>query len=318
MRHNFKAMKRPAIFFDRDNTLIVSDGYLGDPGKVVLTNGAADAVARARSLGFATVVVSNQSGVARGMFSEDDVDAVNRRMEELLLQGNRSAVIDRHEFCPFHPEATVELYRQDSDQRKPKPGMILSAAQKLALDLPRSWVIGDAPRDIEAGKAAGCRAILLQSPELAPSPAASDDTSAAPDAVVTSLKDALDLVEREMNHRDDGDKPSPMRIAQTETRRAKPQAADTAPATQPPSSTRVEQLTEQILIELRKLTAQDHVTDFSVSKLLAGITQVVALAAAFLVYIYYREDTYFASLLMLLAIYLQVLTVALMVMGRQR
>src|SRR5215471_10199215 len=100
-------MKRPAIFFDRDNTLIVSDGYLGDPDKVVLMDGAADAVARARSMGFSTIVVSNQSGVARGMFGEDDVDAVNRRIDQMLKMASSSAVIDRHEFCPFHPEATV-------------------------------------------------------------------------------------------------------------------------------------------------------------------------------------------------------------------
>ena len=77
-------MKRPAVFFDRDNTLIVSDGYLGDPEKVVLMDGAADAVARARQLGFATVIVSNQSGVARGMFEEDAVHAVNERIDEML------------------------------------------------------------------------------------------------------------------------------------------------------------------------------------------------------------------------------------------
>ena len=96
-------MKRPAVFFDRDNTLIVSDGYLGDPSKVVLVEGAADAVARVRGLGFATVVFSNQSGVARGMFGEDSVHAVNARMDELLMDNNPAAVVDRHEFCPFHP-----------------------------------------------------------------------------------------------------------------------------------------------------------------------------------------------------------------------
>src|SRR5258708_5121955 len=100
-------MKRPAIFFDRDNTLIVSDGYLGDPEKVVLMNGAADAVARARSVGFATVICSNQSGVARGMFGEEAVAFVNRKIDQMLLTANRAAVIDRHEYCPFHPEATV-------------------------------------------------------------------------------------------------------------------------------------------------------------------------------------------------------------------
>src|SRR5450432_3207920 len=122
-------MKRPAIFFDRDNTLIACDGYLGDPEKVVLLDGAADAVARARTLGFATVVISNQSGVARGMFGEEDVLEVNSRLDELLAAVNPGAVIDRHEFCPYHPDAIVEQYKQDSSLRKPKPGMILAAAQ---------------------------------------------------------------------------------------------------------------------------------------------------------------------------------------------
>src|SRR4051812_40283579 len=147
-------MKRPAVFFDRDNTLIASDGYLGDPAKVIPVAGAADAIARARRLGYAVVVFSNQSGVARGMFTEEDVQAVNARMAELLLAENGDAVIARHEFCPSPPAGPVDVYARESDRRKPKPGMILAAANKLALDLERSWVIGDAARDVEAGKAA--------------------------------------------------------------------------------------------------------------------------------------------------------------------
>src|SRR5262245_45027617 len=106
-------MKRPAVFFDRDNTLIVGADFLGDPDDVVLMSGAADAVSRARALGFATVVVSNQSGVARGMFTEADVRAVNSRMEEYLRDENPNAIIDRQEFCPFHPEGAVERYRRE-------------------------------------------------------------------------------------------------------------------------------------------------------------------------------------------------------------
>jgi D-glycero-D-manno-heptose 1,7-bisphosphate phosphatase len=308
-------MKRPAIFFDRDNTLIVSDGYLGDPEKVVLMNGAADAVARARSLGFATVVISNQSGVARGMFTEDDVDAVNRRMDELLLGANRSAVIDRHEFCPFHPEADVELYRQESDLRKPRPGMILAAAQKLALDLPRSWVIGDAPRDIEAGKSAGCRAILLRSPGVAESPAAAEQSTVQADAIASSLKEALDLVERSMNHPDGGETPA-RETASPERRRARPPAADVGDPPAAPAPPRLEQLAEQMLMELRKRNATLDVSDFSVSRMLGGIVQVIALAVVFLAYLY-RDDNS-APLLLLVAIYLQVLTATLLVMGRPK
>src|SRR5688572_6304744 len=184
-------MKRPAVFFDRDNTLIVSDGYLGDPTKVVLVDGAAESVARVRQLGYATVVFSNQSGVARGMFAEDAVHAVNARMDEQLLDANPTAVIDRHEFCSFHPEATVEAYRQESPLRKPRPGMILQAAERLALDLSRSWVVGDAPRDVEAGHAAGCRTILIKDPTLPPSPAANSASDVEPTFVVSSLREAV-------------------------------------------------------------------------------------------------------------------------------
>src|SRR5829696_815398 len=174
-------MIRPAIFFDRDNTLIACNDYLGDPELVKLIDGAADAIARARSLGFAIVVFSNQSGVARGMFSESDVRAVNERLDQMLLAQNAQAIVDRHEYCPFHPEATVENYRQDSDRRKPGAGMIHSAAEALSIDLPNSWVIGDAPRDIEAGVAAGCRTILYADSSLPPSPAAGADRKVEPD-----------------------------------------------------------------------------------------------------------------------------------------
>src|SRR5947199_7115560 len=160
-------MKRPAVFFDRDNTLLVASEYLSDPAQAKLMPGAAEAVARARKLGFATVVVSNQSGVARGMFDEKAVCTVNAKIDELLRQVNPTAVIDRHEFCPYHPDGTVEEYRSESERRKPRPGMILEAARALALDLSRSWLIGDAPRDIAAGHAAGCGTILLQQSELA-------------------------------------------------------------------------------------------------------------------------------------------------------
>src|SRR3954471_10035212 len=139
--------RRPAVFFDRDNTLIANDGYLGDPAGVVLVEGAAELVARVRALGCARVVFSNESGVARGMFTEDAVRAVNARFDQLLAASDSKALIDRHEFCPFHPEATVEEYRKESDLRKPKPGMIHDAADALALDVRKSWVVGDAPRD---------------------------------------------------------------------------------------------------------------------------------------------------------------------------
>jgi len=250
---------------------------------------------------------------------------VNRRIDQKLRMAAASAVIDRHEFCPFHPEATVELYRQDSDLRKPKPGMILAAAEKLALDLPRSWVIGDAPRDIEAGKAAGCRAILLKPPGVAESPAAAAGMIAEPDAIVSSLKEAMDVIAAAVargngaagaTDRPDGAEDRTAAAAFDKTR-PKPQSASAAVSQQesPGSSSRIEQLAEMILVEMRNRNAHQH--DFSVSRLLAGISQVIALAMVFLSYLY-REEAGQAYHMMLFAIYLQVLTVSLVVMGRQR
>lgn len=187
-------MKHAAVFFDRDNTLIVNDGYLGDPSGVKLAPGAADAVAMAHEQGYLVVVVSNQSGVARGLFTEADVAAVNARMDAMLRAENPRAVVDLHQYCPFHPEGTVAQYRTDSDLRKPKPGMLLFAAKHLGLDLERSWLIGDAGRDIDAGKAAGCRAILIQWPDISQSPAAAAAGGAKPDAIVRTLGEAMKVI----------------------------------------------------------------------------------------------------------------------------
>jgi len=185
-------MLKPAIFFDRDNTLIINDGYLGDPAKVILMPGAADAVARARSLGFTLVTISNQSGVARGLFDEASVQAVDQRMDELLLADNAEAKIDLHLYCPYHPEAVVAAYKMESDLRKPAPGMILAAAKQLGLDLENSWVIGDGHRDIEAGRSAGCRTILFVPPGVPPSDAANGKSSAY--FVVGSLIDSIEII----------------------------------------------------------------------------------------------------------------------------
>ena len=101
-----------AVFLDRDNTLIDNDGDLGDPDRVTLLEGVAPALARLRDAGYRLVVVSNQGGVARGVYGETDVDAVNRRIASLVDEAaGRRDVIDRFYFCPYHPEGTVDAYR---------------------------------------------------------------------------------------------------------------------------------------------------------------------------------------------------------------
>ncbi len=155
-------MKRPAVFLDRDNTIIHNDGDLGDPDQVKLIQGVASAIASVCGLGYKIVVVTNQGGVARGKYSEEDVDAVHDRIEEMVRDRANGARIDAFYFCPFHPQGTVARYKKEHPTRKPKPGMLLQAAEDLQLDLNQSWMVGDALRDIEAGAAAGCRTVLLQ------------------------------------------------------------------------------------------------------------------------------------------------------------
>ncbi len=363
-------MKRPAVFFDRDNTLIANDGYLGDPAQVKLIEGAADAVAKVRGLGYAAVVFSNQSGVARGMFGEDAVHAVNSRLDELLQDHNPAAVIDRHEFCPHHPEARVEEYRSDSELRKPRPGMILQAARQLALDLPRSWVIGDAMRDIEAGRAAGCRTILLKPQGVPASPAALESSDVAPDHEVANLKEATAIIESnpppptaedvtieppapeavpaavpesqelsavpstvkasavppvessgralEMQEAMERDESPPI-SASAPSSTIRGSSATTVPQTddleeEPANLVRLKGLAEQILEEIRRFN-QHTISDFSVSKLLAGIVQILTLAALFFAYL--RWSTPDAGNILLVTLILQTMTIALLIMGRQ-
>ncbi|MFG0331045.1 MAG: HAD-IIIA family hydrolase [Phycisphaerales bacterium] len=157
-----------AVFFDRDNTIIHDeDGYLGDPAAVRLIRGSAHAIASLRQLGYRIVVATNQSGVARGYFDEKAVDAVHQRIAELVHETS-GGVIDRFYYCPFHPDGVVDSYAREHPWRKPQPGMLLQAAEDLELSLEESWFVGDAERDIEAGRAAGCQTVLV-SAESSPS-----------------------------------------------------------------------------------------------------------------------------------------------------
>jgi D-glycero-D-manno-heptose 1,7-bisphosphate phosphatase len=153
-------MPREAVFLDRDGTVIEEVRYLGDPAQVRLIPGAAEAIRRLNDAGVLVVLVTNQSGVARGYFPESRVWDVHARLAELLAE--RGARIDAYFYCPHHPTEGVGRYRVACECRKPRPGLLLAAARQLDIDLARSWVIGDKPCDAEAGAAAGCRAILVR------------------------------------------------------------------------------------------------------------------------------------------------------------
>ena len=315
-------MSRSAVFFDRDNTLIANGDYLGDPDRVVLLEGAAGAVARVRRLGYATVVVSNQSGVARGLFSEDDVRAVNARMDQMLADENADAVIEHHEFCPFHPDATVEAFASDPERRKPKPGMLFDAAKTLGLNLRNSWLIGDAPRDIEAGRRAGCRTILFRGQLESQSPAASEKLRVQPEYTATSLQDAVDYIEMQMETASTSviSVPDAVRNESAtlfQTLPQTPSAAETMSAhpTAPATSKDREQivLLERVVEELRR--ANDPPQDFSIARMLAGILQGFALAVFFAAMLY-RDTPPTFVMIMLVAIFVQALVCGLVLLGR--
>jgi D-glycero-D-manno-heptose 1,7-bisphosphate phosphatase len=154
-------MSHPCVFLDRDETIIDDPGFIDDPDHVQLKPGAAEAIRRLRNVGFKLVVITNQSGIARGLLDEEQLAAVHARLRAVLEE--HDAPVDAIYYCPYldGPEAVVESYRQRSGLRKPSPGLLLQAARDLDLDLTRSWMIGDRPSDIEAGARAGCRTIRV-------------------------------------------------------------------------------------------------------------------------------------------------------------
>ncbi len=151
--------QRAAVFLDRDGTIIRQVHHLVDPRQIRLLPGAAEAIRRLNRAGWAVVIVTNQSVVARGMTDERRMREINDEVLRRLT--GRGAQVDRVESCPHHPAGKVARYRRRCRCRKPAPGMFLRAARILSLDLTRSVVIGDGAGDILAGKAIGAATILL-------------------------------------------------------------------------------------------------------------------------------------------------------------
>ncbi|HWB53734.1 MAG TPA: HAD hydrolase-like protein, partial [Tepidisphaeraceae bacterium] len=225
----------------------------------------------------------------------------------LLAEQNPEAIIDHHEFCPFHPDGVVEQYRRDSDLRKPKAGMIYRARESLALDLQGSWVIGDTYRDVEAGRSAGCHTILFSHPEIEPSPDAGAKSNSRPDHACTSLRDALDFIESAHTH-----KPVVHLPPRVEGGPA-PELSEATPS--PQGEPNLESLLEQLLVEFKRANPGHH-ADFSVARLLGGIVQVIVIAVLLVAYLNTGSVTTQQSLL-LLAIVLQGIVVAAAMFGKK-
>jgi D-glycero-D-manno-heptose 1,7-bisphosphate phosphatase len=184
----------PAVFIDRDGTLndMVYDenhGTFDSPRRadqVRLRPGATEFVRGVRAAGFLAVIVTNQPGVAKGTLTQADLDAVHGRLAELLAAGGASW--DALYVCPHHPGVSA------CDCRKPKPGMLLQAAKEHGIDLARSWMVGDGLVDIGAGRAAGCRTILVSNLKIEQIERFLEWEHGAPDHVARTLAEALTII----------------------------------------------------------------------------------------------------------------------------
>jgi histidinol-phosphate phosphatase family protein len=150
---------RPGVLLDRDGTIIVDHGHVGSIDRVEFIEGAAEAIARFNRASIPIAVVTNQAGVAKGLYGIDDVARVHRYIADHLA--DHGAHVDMFLYCPYHPAGVVEAFARSSEDRKPRPGMAKAAEAALNLDLTASWVVGDRAEDIGLAEAVGASAIYL-------------------------------------------------------------------------------------------------------------------------------------------------------------
>jgi len=152
---------KQAVFLDRDGVITQEPPYYAcQLSQLELILKSAEGIRLLNESGFLVVLVSNQSGIARGYYEEEDAARFNQALAQKLAE--EGAHIDAIYICPHHPEAKIEKYRLECDCRKPKPGMLKMAEEALEIDLKQSFMIGDKSIDLEAGKRAGCRTILVK------------------------------------------------------------------------------------------------------------------------------------------------------------
>jgi spore coat polysaccharide biosynthesis protein SpsF len=181
----------PAVFLDRDGTINEDCGHIQTPEELVLLAGAASAICRLNASPYLTVVVTNQSVIARGKCTEIDMNMIHNQLQSLI--GEFGASIDRIYYCPHYPDQLISGGREDlkivCECRKPEPGLILRAAKEMNIDLNKSWMVGDMITDIEAANKAGVHSILLANQGIS-----DNQKSVIPDAQCLDLKEAVDLI----------------------------------------------------------------------------------------------------------------------------
>jgi len=346
-----ECMKRRAVFLDRDNTVIADPGYVNDPDVVQLLPGAADGIRALRDAGLAVVLVTNQSGLARGLITEDELGRVHDRVEQVLAE--QGASVDAIYFCPYleGTEATVARYRRRSTLRKPQPGMLLQAAADLDLSLDESWMVGDGERDVVAGARAGCRTILISgngepthgadfvAPTLVeaariiqehmdvvmdePSIIQGDPESGRADSAdpgdrsdPADSADPVDPNDR-TGHPADGDGPTPAGIRRHGTGGDGIHRDRTRGGGARGEGSEVAAILEDIRDQLRRRQRDDRHEDFSVARLLGTLTQMLALVAGVWGMMAVVNSKADALVRLSLAVFLQLVALTAFVAGRR-
>lgn len=292
-------MANKAVFLDRDNTLIEDPGYINTPEAVKLVPGVELALKSLTQAGYKLVVITNQSGVARGIITEEQLETIHAELRRQLAEGG--AHLDAIFYCPFHPEGTVVEYAKESDLRKPRPGMLLKAAAQMDIDLAQSWMVGDSPRDVEAGQRAGCRTIRVRVPGPGHGPTTEDtDEDTQADLTVRNLVEAAKAILR-----NDSDGAADLAFAGAGTSaQAQATAAGAAPVPPLPAQApdvvpaeadlEAREIQREILACLRQMTTpeDESAEEFSVPKLLGSVTQMLTiLLVVVVIYRLFQHDT---------------------------
>jgi len=290
-------MANRAVFLDRDRTIIEDPGYLSDPDAVKLLPGVEPAIRSMARAGYKIVIVTNQAGVARGLLTEEALEKIHAVMCRQLAAGG--AHVDAIYYCPYHVEGTVEIYAIDSELRKPKPGMLLKAAEDLDIDLSASWMVGDSPRDVGAGQRAGCRTIRLRTGATRAGDEDIDEDAQA-DFIVRNLPEAAKVILRQPPQTTSGRAPRP-------------------PETEGAASPESGDVRREILRYVRHLARADEEERFSFAKVVGAVAQALALlmlAGAIATVLSDRFPASDAELWALIALVFQVMALTFFTLAR--
>jgi len=248
---------------------------------VKLLDGVAEALVELKAMGYKVIVVSNQSGVARGIVTEKVLDEIHNRLKQLLAE--KGAYIDQIYYCPYHPDGVVAKYRKESEWRKPNPGMLLAAANDMDIDFRQSWLIGNSSSDVEAGLRTGCKTILIDRSSHYKEP---EPGEPSPDYTGVNMKEAVNIIKKHYrSSREPADqgqatpRPKPESDSQITQQPLQQQSgqSQSAAAEHETSDERTELLLSNILGQLKSMQRANMFGEFSIMRLLAGAVQIIVL-----------------------------------------